>query len=57
MIKLFYYSQYCLLLPRQVEGVGATYDESADGTDGGNALARAVVELDLDEVALGLSIV
>lgn len=35
----------------------ATYDESADGTEGSNALARAMVELDLDEVLLGLFLV
>ncbi len=29
-------------------------DESADGTEGSDALARAVVELDLDEVLLGV---
>lgn len=32
----------------------ATYDESADGTEGSDALPRSVVELDLDEVLLGL---
>jgi hypothetical protein len=32
----------------------ATYDESADGAEGGDALAGAVVELNLYEVRLGL---
>lgn len=32
----------------------ATYDEGSDGSDGGDALARAVVELNLDGVLLGL---
>jgi hypothetical protein len=32
----------------------ATYDESADRADGGDGLARAVVELNLDEVLLGV---
>jgi hypothetical protein len=38
-----------------VRPVDATYDESADSSEGGDALARAVVELNLDDVLLGLS--
>lgn len=32
----------------------ATYDQGADGAEGGDALPRSVVELDLDQVLLGL---
>ena len=31
-----------------------TYDEGSDSSDGGDGLARAMVELNLDEVFLGL---
>jgi hypothetical protein len=31
-----------------------TYNECADGAESGDALADAVVELDLDEILLGL---
>jgi hypothetical protein len=36
------------------DGIEVTYDESADGSEGSDALSRSVVELDLDEVLLGL---
>lgn len=31
-----------------------TYDDRSDGSEGSDALSRTVVELDLDEVLLGL---
>ena len=34
--------------------IQATYDESSDSAEGSDALARAVVELNLDLVLLGL---
>jgi len=55
MIKLFYpQSAQCSLRYHAQSRVLATYDEGSDSPDGGDRLARAVVQLDLDEVLLGL---
>ena len=52
MTRLFYYSQSCFFL--RVSCCCATYDQGADGAQGSDALARAVVELDLDHAGLGV---
>jgi hypothetical protein len=55
MIKLFYpQSARCSPNHHGRSRVLVTYDESSDSSDGGDGLARAVVQLDLDEVLLGL---
>lgn len=58
MIKLFYLmsvlavSSFVACPPNEWRLV--TYDESSDSADGGDALAGTVVELNLDDVLLGL---
>lgn len=55
MIKLFYSSQPSLSFLASIDSrVRATYNQGADSAEGGDALAGTVVELDLDEVLLGL---
>jgi hypothetical protein len=46
--------RFCAYIPARPRVV--TYDESSDSAEGGDALAGAVVELNLDEVLLGLSL-
>ena len=43
-------------MPSLLRNEIATYDDGADSAEGSNALARAVVELDLDLVLLGLPV-
>jgi hypothetical protein len=57
MIKLFYplsVMPSCLdhISVRRI--VRVTYDEGADGAESSDALARAVVKLNLDDILLGL---
>jgi hypothetical protein len=54
MIKLFYPQSAHLVHATSRSRTLATYDEGSDSSDGGDGLARAVVQLDLDEVLLGL---
>lgn len=56
MIKLFCFQSALPLCPASIEtrSVRATYDEGADSAESGDALARTVVKLDLDDVLLGL---
>jgi hypothetical protein len=56
MIKLFCSRSALALISASIlaRSMCVTYDESADGAEGGDALAGAVVELNLYEVRLGL---
>jgi hypothetical protein len=55
MIKLFCHLSILVQLAGiPVPTVVATYDESSDGAESGDALAGTVVQLNLDEVLLGL---
>jgi hypothetical protein len=56
MIKLFCFQSVVVRLLALVPARSrvATYDEGSDSAEGGDALARAVVKLNLDDVLLGL---
>jgi hypothetical protein len=56
MIKLFYLLSALARVSADISAISrvATYDESSDGADGSDALAGTVVELNLDDVLLGL---
>ena len=56
MIKLFCFQSVQPLPLANIEtrSMRATYNEGADSAESGDALARTVVELDLDDVLRGL---